>query len=333
MYPTTIPRTGLQRSFVDGGYDGLRAALEDALEVDPTGQPPVARALLQADLWATYDFLAEAGAWPRGGDHVEQVRTLLWLLAQLIAKIALEPNEILPLPDNYALSMDRLSLPHLFSDGGGWIELDTAYPRFHEGELGYRRITRVFIRVGAAPPVRKAFAEDLEGFGIHEGDIEAAVLLLQNLVIAQDGSIMATPITYDVQIRRFERNEEGRVIGSQVEKFELSRRLTLQSPVSGGLVQIEDGAVYLPIAGNDFGFATPHESSTPIRSTVRQNCGVCHRFPNTDRFFSMETPHANTSRRKEQTRGLQGSRSEILADYIISRNRYGELIDAVKREE
>jgi hypothetical protein len=95
---------------------------------------PVKRAILQRDLWAVFDW--SAGRAP-GSD--EEKRELQGPLAQVLRRLALTPEQIGSLPDNYAQAIasgefakeydpehkDRVFLPpDLFEPRGSWVELE-----------------------------------------------------------------------------------------------------------------------------------------------------------------------------------------------------------------
>jgi hypothetical protein len=101
------------------------------------------------------------------------------------------------------------------------------------------------------------------------------------LLIQSDGKVVPGGLTYDVQLRRFIRNERGASLRTEVKEYELSRRLFLIRPESGGLVRLDEKApVYLLEAANDYGFASLHRSrhgiGLPILVTLRSRCIACH---------------------------------------------------------
>ncbi len=293
LYPTTIPLVGL-RAFLSGGhYDVLRSALQEALD-EKVDRSAMARALMQADVWATYDQLTTITTWdaPDLSIEIRRVAELRPLLARLMRRLALTRQEIEALPDNYSLAARVHPLPRLFRQESGWVELRAMHPRGHEREMDYRRVARVFVKTSRDLSSRYASLEDLQKAGIRKKDLEAAALVLQSLLVAKDRTIIPTRITYSVQVRAFQRDSAGQISTNSLSLFELSRRLLLKEEQSGGMRSVgSDNGVYLPFSGNDFGFATPHRPGGPILGTLHQKCGVCHGFPLTDRFFSLSLPH------------------------------------------
>lgn len=83
-------------------------------------------------------------------------------------------------------------------------------------------------------------------------------LLVQNLIIDTAGNVVPSPLTQDVQLRRFYRDGNGTITHTEVGQYELSRAMLLNDSTSGGFIAFDASAAsYLPDAGNDYGFATP----------------------------------------------------------------------------
>jgi mono/diheme cytochrome c family protein len=66
-----------------------------------------------------------------------------------------------------------------------------------------------------------------------------------------------------------------------VNEYEVSRRQLRLDPARGGFVRFEAAAdAYLPLAGNDYGFATPqrdrHGETSAIVTKLRSRCSACH---------------------------------------------------------
>jgi hypothetical protein len=95
---------------------------------------PVKRALLQRDLWAVFDWSAG-----RAPGSEEEKRELQERLGEVLQRLALTPEQIGSLPDNYAQALasgsfakeydpghrDRAFLPpDLFEPHGTWVELE-----------------------------------------------------------------------------------------------------------------------------------------------------------------------------------------------------------------
>lgn len=282
LYPSFITSQGVSQVLSEPLFSHLKQALTDALE-EETPRPPLERALMQSDLWAAYDlifqnshFTGGEGQWLR-----ERIDQLLPLLARLIKRLGLAQNEIAALPDNYAAASVSAQLPGLFDPGSGWLEVQWRPQRTHDHSAGYRRAARVFVKPTAPPTDKPEFLNSLRNAPGIVSKLEAVALVIQDLLIQSDGKVVPSRLTFDVQLRRFIRNERGALIGTGIGEYELSRRLLLTKPASGGLVSLDEKApVYLPEAGNDYGFASlqrnQHEVGLPVLVMLRTRCIACH---------------------------------------------------------
>jgi hypothetical protein len=101
-------------------------------------QDPVKRAVLQRDLWAVFDWSVERAAYPEKPDYAKEKQELQTRLAEVLRRLALTPEQIASLPDNYAQAVAsgefakrydpehrfRAFLPpDLFEPHGPWVEL------------------------------------------------------------------------------------------------------------------------------------------------------------------------------------------------------------------
>jgi hypothetical protein len=130
---------------------------------------PLKRAILQRDLWAVFDWTAEPDANTRGARLRRQPpprRALQLRLAQIIQRLALNPEQIRGLPDNYAVAVASRAFaekydpdhperpflpPDLFQNGGPWVEIQTdngsrVTASRHVYDFGARSAFRVFLR-------------------------------------------------------------------------------------------------------------------------------------------------------------------------------------------
>jgi hypothetical protein len=97
-------------------YGQALAVLDEFLanEGGLQGISPLAGAMLQNDLWALFDQLAEPFAdtwWPRGSDFEPQRQALRRRIAAAIRRLALTESEISALTDNYAQAVAAGLLP------------------------------------------------------------------------------------------------------------------------------------------------------------------------------------------------------------------------------
>jgi len=129
---------------------------------------PVKRAMLQRDLWAVFDWSQE-----RAPGYETEKRELQSRLAEALRRLALTPEQIRSLPDNYAQAVasrefakeydpqhrERAFLPpDLFEPNGSWVELEgrgkpLPVAEQHDSFFSGRSSFLVFLRV---PGGRKA---------------------------------------------------------------------------------------------------------------------------------------------------------------------------------
>ena len=255
-------------------------ALQEAL-ADARPRTPVDRVLMQTDLWAMFDRLG-------AGDP------LLPLLARLMTKVAPTRDEVAALPDHYALARQAIDLPDLFSPGSPWQEVVWADQRIHDFDARFRQATRVFVRPSNAVKDRRSFFDDLRLFtsGPHQdgvvdaerrgreafAQIAGVALVMQLLAVDRQGDILPTPLVFTVQTRMFAPGPEGKLTTIAAE-HELSRQRLRAMPSTGGLRTFTDrDPAYVPAAGNDYGFASPHLGAVrePVLGTLSTRCFTCH---------------------------------------------------------
>ena len=261
-------------------YSRLVAALEGVRRT-ASSRPPVARALMQADLWSAYDMLHTILS-PRpgrraadAGERELRARTLLPLVATTMRTLALSAKEIAALPDTYLTAAKKLGLPDLLGTRSEWMEIRWLPQRSHDFAAGHRRATRVFFRPAKRPTNERTFLNQFRaGQGDSLGALDSVALLIQLLLVRSDGTVVPSPITYEAQFR----GAAARTGGAEIPQYELSRRLLLASPSTGGLVGLEANTpAYLPIAGNDFSFATaPQLDGDPVLAPLSRRCAMCH---------------------------------------------------------
>lgn len=286
---------------------------------------PLARALMQADLWAVYDMLhtvplmrpGTRGSTPDTVLRTQRIEELMPLLAGAIRALALTRAEIEALPDNYAAGARAGELPALFSRESGWMEVRSFHERMHESAAMNRRVTRVFVKPAERPRSEAAFLKGLSQGQGQSDSVGAAALVIQVLLIAADGAVVPSPITNEVQIRAAASDPGISPAGRQILQYELSRRRLLSAPRQAGLVLLDELApAYLPIAGNDFSFATPPRmDGDPVVVPLRSRCVVCHgeglgklftfakiEKPRVERLPASEPSHARDVAARKMTR-------------------------------
>jgi hypothetical protein len=261
-------------------YSRLVVALEGVRRT-ARSRPALARALMQADLWCVHDMLdamTRPRPGPATGDRAERERraqALLPLVAATMRALALPGEEIARLPDTYSAAATAHGLPDLLGDRSDWMEIRWFPDRSHEYAADHRRAARVFFRPAERPNDAAAF---LQRFRERQGDnlaaLESVALLIQLLLVASDGTVVPSPITYQAQFR----GSAARPRGAEIPQYDLSRRQLLSSPATGGLVGFDANVpAYLPIAGNDFSFATPPRlDGEPVLAPLGARCAFCH---------------------------------------------------------
>lgn len=254
-------------------FSEIRKALAAAL-AEPESRPPLARALMQSDVWAAYDFLArDVTDWILKDAPIalfrERQAVLRGLLAPLIRKLALTSAEIQALPDNYAASGAKL--PDLFGADSGWLEVQGNAEREHERAAWNRRAARVFLKPLEKPADRREFLGKGNDADFHK-QIEAAALVIQNLLVNQRGEVVPSPLTYSVQIRVLAGGDQPKSFA----EFELTRRGLLTNAEPGGLREVaHDLPGYVPGAGNDYSYASPIDG-VPLAVLEGTRCAFCH---------------------------------------------------------
>jgi hypothetical protein len=267
-------RSARQRVFFEPSFTRLKRALTDAL-LDGPRRSPLARALMQSDLWAAHDLLFAT----QTSDEVQRgyKEELLELLARSVKNLALSTREVQGLPDNYASA--RLPFD-LFAEDGGWTEIEYLPDRAHDHAADYRRATRIFLKPASRHEDRFQWLNSLRDGGADRiKNLDALALAVQLLLIDKNGLVVPTRLTYEVQVRTFPKGDIGKSSGTKLVVAELSRKALLEGQ-AGGLSPIEEHApAYLPVAGNDYFFASA-QARLPAREAIlaptRKRCQSCH---------------------------------------------------------
>ena len=287
LYPNSFVVTGARAVLTEPKYSEFAKALQDALN-ENAFRPAVARALMQSDLWSAYDQLHGEYTRPDQKELEQHRRVLADLLGHLIRRVALTPDEIRSLPANYFRAMRQQPLPDVFNKASGWVEILWFPQRMHELAAGDRRVARVFLKPTHASDLHDDLRKIVEGLRRENGDpasgLDGVALVMQLLLIDTNGRLTPTSLTTDVQVRLFERTGVektgvGAFKDSKIQMAEISRRLVISDPTSGGLAaDAEDSPAYLPSAGNDYTFASPQSQvqGAPIQVHLRTRCALCH---------------------------------------------------------
>jgi hypothetical protein len=282
LYPSRFTDEGARVVLAGQTYGELRKVLADALH-ESTQRSATARAIMQNDLWSAYDILYQYKRLrsDREKDLAEHRLEVLGLFGRLIRKIALTPGEIRSLPDNFSTAGTTYALPDLFSRSSGWVEVQWFPRRLHDESMGFRRVTRVFLKPAQSPRDMQRFLNDFRRLPVNPAALlDGVALVIQPLVIDTQGRPEPAGVTTEVQFRLFEKTR-GAFQRTQVGIYEVSRKRLLGQPKSGGMVEeAESDAAYLPSGGNDYSFASPQWSnegpSAPLVVRQRTRCGFCH---------------------------------------------------------
>jgi len=290
LYPSFMVAAGSRLVLIDPAYSEFTRALQEALNESVT-RSVIARALMESDLWAAHDILFTPFL-PSGESELGQHRQVaIDMLSRLIKKIALTPEEIKSLPDNYAVAVQRYSLPDVFHKESGWIEVQWFPARQHDFSAGYRRVARVFVKPTHPPRDVQKFLNAAALRDHPVAGLDGVALIIQLLLIDREGRLKPTTLTTDVQVRLFEKTNEGAFKKTTLQMCEISRRLWVGeagSAGAGGLVpEPESASAYLSGAGSMFGFAQGQPEGPvgpkmfsvigpPVVVKLRTRCVSCH---------------------------------------------------------
>ena len=280
LYPSFFHDGGVRKVLSEPDFSELKKALLEALN-EKVPRPPLARALMQSDVWAAHDILFARKFRPGKDILLAQRREeLLSLLARLTRKLALTPEEIRSLPENYLLASPGNNLPDLFAANGRWLEIQMSPLRLHDLSSDYRRSARVFLKAAESGLDKTKIVELLRNREFSPL-IESVALITQNLLMDSNGIVLPTHLTTEVQVRNFIKDHNGKTIRSEIHQYEFSRKSLLSNPAEGGLIEIANKAgAYFPVAGNDYQFASPQFTRQgidyPVLVTLERRCEGCH---------------------------------------------------------
>ncbi len=283
LYPSFFNTNGAFEALREPRSSCLESALTDAL-AGKNKRSASQRAVMQSDVWAAYDILARKFSFVgEDAEHQREIqKRLLPLLARFIKKLALTSQEINALPNNYALAARQYKLPNLFDPKSGWMEIEWLPHNEHNEAFKFRRSTRIFFKPKTFPQSeqeKKILLEALKPERLNQSKLlDSVALVLQNLLVNSEGKAVPSPLTYEVQLRHFAKHEGDK---ARVEMYEFNRQFFFAKPKSGGLKAVgESEPAYLPTAGNDLTFASPHSDknggATPILAPLRTRCVSCH---------------------------------------------------------
>jgi len=201
---------------------------------------PLKRALLQRDLWAVFDWSVEMSPGYEGGYEKEK-RELQVRLADVLRRLALTPEQIASLPDNYAQAVasgkfakeydpdhrERAFLPpDLFEPQGPWVELEgrgklLPVAEQHEAFFSGRSSFLVFLRLpegrkatfdylqtlwnsaaSTLPSSRFSAVDEAPNLDLPQLPAGTQVVLLRQMTLFDNrGKLVAAPLTESIQTR------------------------------------------------------------------------------------------------------------------------------------
>jgi hypothetical protein len=317
LYPSFLVDDGVRVALSDPAFAGFLKALEDGLK-ETAVRSPIARAMMQNDLWAAYDIVSRYQHYEQQGEGKLARRRLevLNLLGRWIQKVALTPEEIRTLPDNYAIARVKYGLPDLFGNAG-WVEVKWYPERLHDRSVDFRRVTRVFLKPARRPKDMQKFLNDFrEDTNPVAEKLEGVALVIQPLLVSTHGQAEPANIVIDLQFRMFQEARGRTGEKTKIGVYEVNRRL-LRETASGFLAQEgEDAPAYFPAAGNDYSYASPNEINRGVPLVVKQKtrCARCHGEDLTDLMtFAMIVPS-----NKPPVRRLNSAEHEA-AEFVMSK--------------
>ena len=281
MYPTFFVAFGSMLVLRDPVYPKFNKSLQDALD-DNSPRSPVARALMQNDLWGAYDALFFPFLPDDERALGERRKATLAVIARIIRKIALTPDQIKALPENYSAVVPRQSFPDVFAKNSGWLEVEWFMPRQHDAEAGYRKVSRVFLKPTHSPHEMGRFLNSVAEDPANPASLDGVALITQLLLLNSNGQAQPTRLTVEAEARLFDRSHAGTPITS-VKVCEISRRVFLEDPASGGLMAEDESAPAYLSNGGSYRFAEGQlmpghqpEITEPVEVKLRSRCAACH---------------------------------------------------------
>ena len=241
---------------------------------------PLKRAMFQRDIWAVFDWLAFQPA-----PYPTQRLALKTRLAQVIERVALPGEQILSLPDNYALTVESGAFPRdfeaenagaaflptdLFEENSAWVPMGrTGGPiaLSHTKEFPFlgRSVFLVFVR---APEGRQSTLDLIESLNTEPQSVLTlgldVALVRRMLLIDNQGELIPSPLIETVQIRHF---NPGQIF----HEFELSRKQLLAE--STGSLQLNKELFLLFFSHGD---VLEMENIPEFEATIPHICKGCH---------------------------------------------------------
>jgi hypothetical protein len=273
----------------------MRHSVDEFLSTDAENliRDPLKRAMFQHDLWAVFDWLAS-----QADPYPPQRKALETRLAQLIQRVALSKEEILSLPDNYALEVEANTFPanvsadhpetaflpsDIFQPESAWVPMGReggpiAMTHTESFPFFGRSVFLVFVR---SPKGRAATLDFIGSLNTELDPITAigseVALVRRMLLIDSEGNLIPSPLIETVQIRHFSPAQS-------FYEFELDRA-RLFDGIGGGLVRNND--IFMLFMGHGDVFESP--DIPDLRATIPGICKACH-------FHDLSNPNSDNTR-------------------------------------
>jgi hypothetical protein len=241
---------------------------------------PLKRAMFQRDMWAVFDWLAS-----QAEPYPSQRQALETRLAQIIRRVALSKEEILSLPNNYALEIESNTYPvnvpadhpeiaflpaDIFQPDSAWVPMGREggpVAMTHTSTFPFfaRSVFLVFVRSPGGRMATLDFINALNTDPSHALTIDSDVALVRRMLLIDDqDELILSPLIETIQIRHFSPAQD-------FHEFELSRA-RLFDGLAGGLVLKADLFLLFMSHGDVFKI-----SDLPaLKATIPQICKGCH---------------------------------------------------------
>jgi hypothetical protein len=273
-FDTTYLMTGLSHRETLQVLDEFLSADADDLVRDP-----LKRAMFQRDLWAVFDWSSSLEE-----PYAMERKALQARLAEIMMRVALSKEEILALPDNYALAVKSAAYPAVFQEdqpgtaflpadllqpGTGWIVVGreggpTAMTHTEAFPFFGRAVFFVFVRAPDGRAGTLEFIDVLNRVLNPLTPVGTQVALVRRMLLIDDkGKLVLSPLVETVQLRHFGPSQS-------FYEFEMDRKRLFDSQ-AGGLVPNDN--LFILFMGHGDVFENPLPEA---QAAIPQICKACH---------------------------------------------------------